>query len=674
MSNNVNQQNFSILDILDMMGSKRGRMLRRFVSSGASAAISSRINYAVRRSGASTFYGGLQDGIATTHAIGVNYSDNWADNLEINGSYFFNYGDNTNNQLTYRDYLFSQDSTQYYNENDNSNTINTNHRFNFRLDWDIDTNNSFLFKPYVTVQTNNNYSDALSNTELISGDTSNASISNYNSKYSGYDLSSILLYKHRFEKTGRTISFNFNSGLNNRNGSYNLFNDNLYSRDDLLYRDTVYQKSSAPRKGYQLRGTIAYTEPVHKNGQVMLSYNTSMQRNSFDQRTYNYNYFTDSFDVLDTMTSNVFDNDYYYNRGGAAYRYRTKKIYFSAGLDYQVASLINDQQFPPLANLNYKFYNFLPSLMFRYGANKMNSVYVRFRTSTMSPAISQLQNVVDNTNPLQLSTGNPALKQQLTNSLFIKYSNFSKDFSKMFFAFISLRNTWDYIGQSSLLAKIDTMITPTLIVPAGAQLTMPVNLDGYWRVFTMINYGFPLGFMKSKLNINAGGSYSRIPGLVNGRLNYSNSYDYNGMLMLTSNISDNIDFNLTSRINFNNTINTIQKTNNLNYFTWMNIANIKWIVWKGLFIEGDIRNVINGGANRPEDANYNLLNLAVGMKLFAQQRGELKLYFFDILNNNKNVQTNLTDFYTENIYNTALTHYIMLTFTYYLRKFGGRRF
>ncbi len=673
MSNNVNQQNFSLLDILDMMGSRRGRMLRRYVSSGAAAAIQSRVNYAVRRTGASTFYGGLQDGISTTHAIGTNYTDMWADNLEITASYFFNYGDNENDMLTNRDYLFSRDSTKYYNENDDANSINVNHRFNMKLDWDLDTNTSLMWRPYATVQINKSFSNAIANTELLSGATSNASITEYNSRYTGYDLASILLFKHRFGEVGRTISFDLTGGLNNRDGSYSLLNDNFYNRDGIIYRDTINQKSLSPQDGYKLSGTFAYTEPVHKGGQLMLSYKASVQRNSFDQRTYNYNALIGDYDLLDSLTSNIFDNDYLYQKGGLAYRYKTKELYITAGLDYQVASLQNKQIFPDIDNIDYKFYNFLPSLRIRYGKSRTNSIYFRFRTSTMSPSVVQLQNLVDNSNPLQLSTGNPALKQQLTNSLFMRYSNFSSDFTRTFFAFISLSNTWDYIGTSSLLAAKDTMITPTLIVPAGAQLTMPVNLDGYWRAFSMINYGFPLGFMRSKFNISLNMSYVRQPGIVNGVNNYANMYSYGVMGLLTSNISENIDFNLTSRISFNNTINTVQQDNNLNYYNWMNIANIKWIVFEGFFVQADVQNVTNGGEYQPDNGNYTLLNFSIGKKFLDNDAAEVKLYVFDILNMNKSIQTNLTEFYTENIYNTTLERYIMLTFTYRLRNFAGRR-
>ncbi len=671
MSNNVNQQNFSIIDILDMLGSRRGRMLRRFVSGGASAAMGSRINFAVNRSGAGAFYGGQQDGVSTTHSIGTNYSDVLSDNLELTASYFLNYYDNDNIQQTNRDYLFTKDSTKYYNENSRSNTINANHRFNLRLDWDLDTNTSIMWRPYATVQTNNNFSDALSQTELISGATSNSSFSKYNSKYSGYNLTSNLLFKHRFGVIGRTLSLNFKNGISNRDGAYDLFNKNLYQRKGIEDRDTIEQTSRSPQDGSDLRATIAYTEPLHKNGQMMLSYTNSIKRNTFDQQTYNFNALSDNYDILDSLTSNIFDNDYLYQKAGVAYRYKTRKLYLSGGVDYQIAALQNNQTFPRIEELNYKFYNFLPSLTIRYGANKMNSYYLRFRTGTSQPSISQLQNVIDNSNPLEVSTGNPQLRQQLTNSLHFRYSKFSRDFSKVFIAFLSLRSAQNYIGTSSFLARKDTMITNSLMLPAGAQFTEPVNLDGYRNIFAMLNYGFPLGFIHSKFNIHLVSRYTRRPGLVNGMLNYSNSYNYDIMLMLTSNVSENLDFNLTSKIDYNNTVNTIRKNNNMSYFSLMNIANFKWVFWKGFFLQGDVRNIINGGAYQPANGNYTLLNCSIGKKFFDDDAGELKLYVFDILNMNKGISTNITDFYSENVYNTVLERYIMLTFTYHIRNFGS---
>jgi len=73
----------------------------------------------------------------------------------------------------------------------------------------------------------------------------------------------------------------------------------------------------------------------------------------------------------------------------------------------------------------------------------------------------------------------------------------------------------------------------------------------------------------------------------------------------------------------------------------------------------------------PANSTFTLLNLAIGKKVLKDDLGEIKLTAFDALNQNKSYQTTLSDYYTENVYNTVLTRYIMLTFTYNLKSFGG---
>jgi len=88
--NNVNQQNFSSQDLLGFSNSSRGG-----------------------RGGASVPSVGAQAGINTTNAFGINYSDTWGKKLEVQGSYFFNNGDNRNSQLSNTQYLLAKDSSQF---------------------------------------------------------------------------------------------------------------------------------------------------------------------------------------------------------------------------------------------------------------------------------------------------------------------------------------------------------------------------------------------------------------------------------------------------------------------------------------------------------------------------------------------------------------------------------
>jgi hypothetical protein len=68
----------------------------------------------------------------------VNYSDAWLNNnLKMTGSYFFNISDNLTDQFTDRQYYLNENDSQYYKEESESNSRNSNHRMNMRLTYDI---------------------------------------------------------------------------------------------------------------------------------------------------------------------------------------------------------------------------------------------------------------------------------------------------------------------------------------------------------------------------------------------------------------------------------------------------------------------------------------------------------------------------------------------------------
>ena len=71
---------------------------------------------------------------------------------------------------------------------------------------------------------------------------------------------------------------------------------------------------------------------------------------------------------------------------------------FSAGLSYQYASLKSDQEFPVMTTVNKNFTNFLPNLMARFKLSAKSNLRFFYRTSTNPPSVTQLQNVINNSN------------------------------------------------------------------------------------------------------------------------------------------------------------------------------------------------------------------------------------------------------------------------------------
>nr|MBA3901333.1 outer membrane beta-barrel protein [Bacteroidota bacterium] len=61
------------------------------------------------------------------------------------------------------------------------------------------------------------------------------------------------------------------------------------------------------------------------------------------------------------------------------------------------------------------FQNVLPEANFIYNSSNKINLIISYKTSTSPPNIQQLQNVINNSNPLIIRTDNPDLNQNFTH-------------------------------------------------------------------------------------------------------------------------------------------------------------------------------------------------------------------------------------------------------------------
>lgn len=648
LSNNINQQNFSASDITGAMGSSAGNSGR-----GGGGG----------QGGASSLMTSPQNGNTTTHAAGLNYSDQWGKKINVSGSYFYNYADNKNISRITRTYF--TDDRAIYNQSNNTNNINQNHRFNFRLEYTIDSSNKLTVVPSVSFQDNRANSVLSASNTILDNVVKSRTSTNSRNDNTGYDFSNSILYQHKFQKRGRTVSLNLNTQLSERNndGSYlsrNVFDDTVSTGLDQEFGTYGYTKKVSPN--------LSYTEPLGKASQIQLSYNPSLTESKSDKNTYDYNSADDSYDAFNTNLSNKYTNTYQTQRGGLSYKYQKDKVNLTFGADAQQATLQGSQTFPAPLTIDQNFFNVLPNLRFNYKFDKTKNLRVNYRSSTNIPNVSQLQSVVDISNPLQVKSGNPDLKQTFENSIFMRFGGFNPQTSRNAMIFVNAGLTEDYIGSATYILKNDTLLQGSLI-KAGSQLTKPVNLNGYYNGRLFFVYGFPLKQIKSNMNINAGVNYNRTPSIINDVLNYSESYASNGGIYIGSNISENLDFSLGYNGNYTVVKNSVQKQSDNNYFTHTATFKLNWIFWKGVVFNTDVSNTIYNGLSQSFNQQYYLWNAYIGYKFGKSKALEAKVSVFDILNQNRSISRTVTGAYTEDSYTNVLRRYVMFTLTYTLKNF-----
>ena len=612
--------------------------------------------------------GGTTSGLISTNTLGLNYSDMWGKKMEVSGNYNFTKRQITNNQFRTQNYTLPSDSGQVYTEDRLSNTETASHLFNFRLDYKINDNNRLLITPSVSVQQNTATNEVTANNANMNG-TLNETENNTTTDNQTKTFSNNFLFSHKFGKQGRTISTSLNTSYSTLDGENNLLSNTIYAGGLSSNRNILTLQN---RTAYTWLGDVTYNEPIGKYGQLQLQYNIGNQLNNSNQRAYNYLAESETYSQLDTTQSNKFESTYFTQRFGTGYQYNQGKLRLRVNARYQQAVLQNDQDFPSDYNLTRTFTNILPSADLDYKLSQTKNFDFNYNTATNAPSVDQLSAAIDNSNPLQLSQGNPALRQSYQHSIRTGFRNFNLATNRVFFIGIFGNTTQDFIANSITRAT-DKPITLEngLVLEEGQQLTTLVNLDGYWNMRSFFHYGQPTSFLKSNFGLQGSVGYTRTPGLTNNELNYASS-PYVGLgVSLSSNISQKIDFNISTNSTYNFVQNSLATQLNYNYFTQNTSLKYNWIFGKGFVYRTELNHQLNSGLSAGYNTNYLLWNMSISKKLLRSQQAEISLSVNDLLKQNVSIQRNITAQYVEDVQSSVLQRFFMLTFTYNLRNFTG---
>lgn len=661
-SNNINIQNFSSEDLLGVASgsaqTRRGGGGNRGGGGQAGGGTDNSGNFLVNN----------QPGYNTTNALGLNYSNEWGTKLKFQGSYFLNQATNSIVENTFQQYIQSTNTGQTYTEGSNSFSKSLNHRAYFRLEYKIDNRNSLVMTPNLSVQ-NTDLNSGYSGVTALKTQKLNEVVNNNISTNYAINFSNNLLFRHRFAKIGRSLTFNLTTTYNNREADRLLKSvNNFYGAtpsSKILNQDAITNAN-----GWGITSNLYYSEPLSRTSFVFVSTSFGYNENQSERYSYNFSDSQQTYNRLDTLLSNVFNSDYYNYRIGTGYRYYSKDLQISTEVRYQNANLLNEQIFPRKYDLDRSFSNILPSFSVRYNiGSKSKSLQFNYQTQTQQPSVNQLQEVVNNNNPLRLSTGNTTLSQEYQHQFSLRYTSTSKTNFSNFVALMSGNVVKANITNSNFIASKDTVINQNIVLKTGSQLSRPVNLDGQYSVRGFLSYGFPLKFIKSNINSNLTANFTRTPGLNNNQLNYSDGQRYSFGLVLSSNISTKLDFTISSNSNFSSAQNTLSSSLNNQFFNQNLKIRFNLIIGNGFIFNTDATYYSYSGLSSSFNQKYTLWNMAIAKKMFKNQTGEIRLSVFDLLKQNTSIQRNITTNYIEDTQSNVLQQYFMLSFSYNLKKY-----
>lgn len=610
----------------------------------------------------------VQNGQVKTNNIGINFSEDISEKLEVHGSYQFSRQDNQENRNKYRDYAVASDSGQVYIQQSYVNRVADLHRVSLKVEYKIDDNNRFIMRPNVKFE-NEKVIDDFAGETTSANELVNSTDNNSVRKYKDYDYSNNLYYSHKFKKKGRSLTTGIHTGWHTNEDFATRYAENyFYLESDSV--NIIDQQITLDRTGISWSVNTSYTEPVGEHSMMELEYKVGNKIDDSDQLTFNT---ADDmrYTRIDTALSNTFESQYLRQSTELGYQYKFEKLKFQVEAEYQVANMENHQGFPKVMDQNRVFKSVLPSARINYKISDDKRVEVNYNTWTNEPSVGQLQDVINNTNPLQLRAGNPGLKQTYSHWGRARFWFNNEDSGKSLYASLESSFTKDLITNATFIAEERTEVADGIIMEEGSQLTRPANVDGYYYVRSYMSYGKPLEQIKSNVYFRGWMSYYKRPGLINNEVNFSNTSRFGMGVSLNSNISENLDFNVSTSSSYYIAQNSLRPTLNNNFYNHRTSLKYRWVFLDGFVYRANLRHQLNTGLSAGYDNTSLLFNMSAGKKFLKNDLAEISINVYDLLKQNNNANRNITELYVEDSQSTVLQRYFMLTFTYNIRHFSA---
>ena len=699
-------------------------------------------------------WGGGGNGITTSTMGGVTFAwengkpDYSPGLLKLGGNVRYSSSDSESQSKTNNEMFLTSGLSQFSNSKNHGTNWNQNINANFQFEWFPDSLTNIMFRPNFSHSDGNNSSNSRSVT-FNESPFDNGLTDPVEQYKTMADAKGIRVNGNERINSGNNYNNNVNGGLQinrrlfvpgrnltlNVDGSYSESSNESYTRSIIKYYqrngdlDADYQNTFSPSKNYSYQGRLSYTEPILKGTVLQVSYQAQYRFQDSDREmmvydqlenalqnagltdvtaldlyngTYNgmsfQNYGIDLTQLTRDMQNSQYATYREFNQNvNLMLRYNNKfenggELHFNLGVNWQPQRTEMDYQKGVVDTaVVRKIQNWAPRFNVRWKISNTSQLRVRYFGGMTQPSMVQLIEVVDNSNPLNITTGNAGLKSSWSDRFNVEYNNYISE-KQMGWNI----NAWGNINRRSIS---NATIYDT---ESGTSYSRPMNIDGNWnagawmgfntaigkgKYFNLswnqnINHANNVGYISSDLDA---GAKQFVTGTIdmNGLFNYMSS---NGLLRKSTtrstNLGENLRFNyrndlieigVNGGMNYQHARNNMQRNGNRD--TWFfnyggNIViNTPWDMQFSSDISQQSR---RGYDDASMNTNELIWNAQISQNFLKQKNATVSVQWYDILRERSSISRNYSATNRSDTWTNAIHSYVMVHLIYRFNLYGNK--
>jgi hypothetical protein len=667
--------------------------------------------------------------------------------LKMGGNVRYDSRDSESASRTNSEMFLPSGSSQFSNSKNQGTNWSQNFNANFQLEWFPDSLTNILFRPNFSHSNGNSSSHSHSVTfnespfengltdpveeyrtmDDPNGIRVNANERLNNGKSRSDNVNGELQVNRRLWVPGRNLTLNLN-------GSYSESNNESYSRSMIKYfqRDEInadYQNTMSPSKNYSYQGRLSYTEPILKGTVVQASYQAQYRFQDSDREmmvyenleqalidrgltdvtavdlyngTYNGIRFADYGIDFTQLTRDAQNSQYatyreFNQNVNLMLRYNNKfengqELFFNAGVNWQPQRTEMDYQKAGLdTSIVRKIQNWAPRFNVRWKISNTSQLRVRYNGSMSQPSMTNLIEVMDNSNPLYVSTGNAGLKSSWTDRFNLDYNNYITE----------KQMGWNINGWANINRR--TISNATIYdTESGISYSRPMNIDGGWNAGTWmgfntaidpkkhfnfswnqnINYSRNVGYISSDLDAGA-------QQFITGTIDMDGLFDYmekNNLLKKATtkntNLGENLRINyrndlievgVNSGMNYQHARNDMQKSGNRDTWSFSYGGNVVINTpWDMQFSSDITQQSRRGYDDATMNTNELIWNAQISQNFLKSKNATVSVQWNDILRERSSISRNYSATNRSDTWTNAIHSYVMVHLIYRFNLVGNK--